>query len=157
MTIRPAAVEDWPAVGDLARSLVDRHHAYDPARFVSSATLPPHDYAARLRADVAHGAATVVVAEIDRTVVGYVFAAIEPANWKELRDEAGYIHDLVVASERRGRGVGTALIDAAFGWFGSRGITRVMLWSAYGNADAQRLFRRAGFRPTMIEMTTERG
>jgi RimJ/RimL family protein N-acetyltransferase len=32
---------------------------------------------------------------------------------------------------------------------------RVMLWTASQNATAQRLFARAGFRPTMIEMTRE--
>jgi ribosomal protein S18 acetylase RimI-like enzyme len=84
-----------------------------------------------------------------------VFAGIEPESWKELRHEAGYIHDLVVDERHRGRAIGGALIGRAVDWFRARGSARVMLWTAVSNAAAQKLFRAAGFRPTMIEMTLD--
>jgi ribosomal protein S18 acetylase RimI-like enzyme len=88
-------------------------------------------------------------------VVGYVYAGLEPLSWKELRDAAGFIHDVVVSADARGHGVATMLVDAAIEWLRERGAPRVMLWTAEQNAEAQRLFTRLGFRRTMIEMTRE--
>jgi ribosomal protein S18 acetylase RimI-like enzyme len=102
-----------------------------------------------------HGRATLLVAEQDGRLAGYVFAGIEPQSWKELRYEAGFIHDIIVDNRHRQSGIGEALIAGAIEWFTARRVTRVMLWSAYDNTGAQRLFRRAGFRPTMMEMTLD--
>ena len=85
----------------------------------------------------------------------YVYAGVEGQNWKELREEAGFIHDVVVAPDARAQGIGAQLIDAASIWCRERGMPRVLLWVAEQNAGAQRLFDRAGFRRTMIEMTRE--
>ena len=34
-------------------------------------------------------------------MVGYVYAGLEPLSWKELRDAAGFIHDVVVEESDR--------------------------------------------------------
>jgi GNAT superfamily N-acetyltransferase len=87
--------------------------------------------------------------------VGYIYAGLEPLSWKELRDEAGFIHDVVVDDAHRGGGIASALIEAASLWLKAKGAPRVMLWTAERNHAAQRLFEQAGFRRTMIEMTRE--
>jgi len=97
------------------------------------------------------------VAEQRGRIVGYVYAAIEPRSWKELRDEAGFIHDVVVDPAARRAGIATALLEAAFAWLRTRRVPRVVLGTAYVNQAAQRLFTGLGFRPTMIEMTKELG
>ena len=76
-------------------------------------------------------------------------------SWKELREAAGFIHDVVVDDAHRGGGVGDALLERASEWLRAHGAPRVMLWTAERNAAAQRLFERLGFRRTMIEMTRE--
>ena len=96
-----------------------------------------------------------MVAEVDGVVAGYVYAGIEPLSWKELRDEAGFVHDLLVEEAFRHSGAGQQLLDAAIAWLKQRGMPRVVLWSAAGNTGAQRLFDRRGFRSTMVEMTLE--
>ena len=90
-----------------------------------------------------------------REILGYLYAALEPLSWKELRDEAGFIHDVVVDERGRRTGLAGALIQHATEWLRSRGASRVMLWTAEQNTDAQRLFERVGFRRTMVEMTME--
>ena len=95
------------------------------------------------------------VAERQRRIVGYVYGAIEPLSWKDLRDECGFIHDLVVSEAARGGGIGEALLDAAVEWLREQGMPRVVLGTAAQNERAQRLFERHGFRPTMVEMTLE--
>ena len=74
---------------------------------------------------------------------------------KELREASGFIHDIAVDPSARGSGVAVSLLEAAFDWLRSRGAPRVMLWTAEPNVPAQRLFTKAGFRRTMVEMTRE--
>jgi ribosomal protein S18 acetylase RimI-like enzyme len=61
----------------------------------------------------------------------------------------------VVDPAHRGQGVGRGLLDATLDAFKAKGAPRVVLSTAEGNESAQRLFARAGFRRTMIEMTRE--
>ena len=100
---------------------------------------------------------TVLVAEQDHRILGYAYAGIEPLSWKDLRDECGFLHDLVVAPGDRGQGVADALLNEVVWWVRARGQRRIVLCTAERNAAAQRLFARRGFRRTMIEMTLEVG
>ena len=84
-----------------------------------------------------------------------MYAGLEPESWKELREAAGFVHDVVVDESGRRHGVASALIEAAMAWLRERGAPRVVLWTAEPNQGAQRLFENLGFRRTMIEMTRE--
>jgi ribosomal protein S18 acetylase RimI-like enzyme len=156
MIIRPAAAKDWPRIGELSELLVRTHYAFDPSRFIPPDALPGHVYTSRVRIEMEGGHVTVRVAETDGRIVGYVFAGIEPGSWKELRPDAGYVHDLVVDEAHRRSGIGRALVASAIEWFDARDVARIILWTARQNVDAQRLFNRLGFRQTMIEMTLDR-
>ncbi len=62
-------------------------------------------------------------------------------------DGTGWVNTLAVAREQRGRGLGTALLRAAFAAFWQRGITRVGLGvDAASLTGAQRLYERVGMR-----------
>ena len=74
---------------------------------------------------------------------------------EELRDAAGFVHDIVVDQAERRSGVAAALMEAAIAWVREQGVGSVMLWTAAPNEGAQRLFERLGFRRTMIEMTRD--
>ena len=84
----------------------------------------------------------VLVAERQRRIVGYVYAAIEPLSWKDLRDECGFIHDLLVADvARRARHRrGAARMRRSSGC-ASSGMPRVVLGTAAQNETARRLVR----------------
>lgn len=153
--IRPATVADLPALGQLGAQLMRVHYDFDRQRFLDPGSDPAGGYARFLGTQLQDEDATVLVAEAGGRVIGYVWAAIEPLSWKELRDECGYIHDLIVDPAGRTHGAGRALLDAACDWLRSRGMPRVVLCTAEKNVVAQRLFTRADFRPTMIEMTKE--
>ena len=153
--IRPARTADLPVLGQLGAQLMRVHHDFDTRRFLSPGTDPDRGYAAFLGTQIEDEDCRVLVAELEGTVIGYVYAAIEPLSWKELRDEAGFIHDIVVDPAHRGGGAGSQLLDAAIEWLRSRGMPRVMLWTAEQNVGGQRLFARSGFRRTMVEMTRE--
>ena len=154
-TIRPATRADLPALGRLGALLLRTHYEFDPLRFMAPGENPDAGYAWFLGTQLGEDDVVVLVAEQHQSVVGYVYAGLEPQSWKELREACGFIHDVVVDEPSRRGGVATALIEAAASWLRERGAPRVVLWTAHPNARAQRLFERLGFRRTMVEMTRE--
>jgi GNAT superfamily N-acetyltransferase len=155
LLVRPATRADLPVLGRLGAHLMRVHYAFDQRRFVAPTGNPEAGYAQFLGTQLDADDATVLVAERGGAVVGYAYAGIEPFSWKELRDEAGFVHDIVVEEAERRTGVAAALMDAAIAWVRTQGVRSVMLWTAAPNDGAQRLFERLGFRRTMIEMTLD--
>lgn len=153
--IRAAVETDVPALGRLGASLMRLHYAFDQQRFIAPRGNPEEGYGWFLGSQLHDAEAVVLVAERTGAVVGYVYAALEPHSWKELREAAGFIHDIVVDEGHRGAGIASALIEGACEWLKAHGAPRVLLGTAERNHAAQRLFERAGFRRTMIEMTRE--
>ena len=154
-TIRRAEAADAGRLGALGAALMRQHYAFDPQRFLAAGVHAESGYASFLRSQLEQNDAIVLVAEADGRVIGYLFAALEPMSWKELRGPAGFIHDVLIEDSARDSGAGTALIEAALAWMRERGAARAILGTAARNTAAQRLFERLGFRPTMIEMTRE--
>ena len=153
--IRRATQADLPALGKLGASLLRTHYAFDPQRFMAPHGDPEAGYGWFLGTQLKEDDVAVFVAERSGDVIGYVYAGIEPQSWKELREMAGFIHDVVVSGEAQRGGVASALVESACDWLRSIGAPRVVLWTAEKNDAAQRLFTRLGFRKTMIEMTKE--
>ena len=155
MNIRKAERRDADALGRLGAMLMRTHYAFDPKRFLAPMEGSERGYASFLAGMLDSPDACVFVAEDGGRIAGYVFAALEPMSWKELRGPAGFIHDVAVIEDARRAGVATLLIHAAVDWLRDRGAPRVVLGTAALNEPAQRLFHGLGFRDTMIEMTME--
>jgi ribosomal protein S18 acetylase RimI-like enzyme len=155
IVIRLAKESDAPALGRLGTLLVETHYAFDQHRFMAPTAGTAEGYAWFLRSQMKDDDAVIFVAERAGVIVGYVYAGLEPASWKELREPAGFIHDVIVDDSSRRLGIAQLLLEAAFKWLQDHGAPRVMLWTAEQNTGAQRLFSSVGFRRTMIEMTRE--
>ena len=155
IVIRRATPADVEAVGRLGALLLRVHYDFDRLRFMRPGESAAEGYAWFLGTQLDEPDSLVLVADRAHEVIGYLYAGIEPRNWKELREEAGFVHDVLVIDEHRGAGVAEALMGEAFAWMRERGVPRVLLWTASPNARARRLFERLGFRATMTEMTKE--
>jgi GNAT superfamily N-acetyltransferase len=155
IAVRRATAVDAPALGRMGAGLMRLHYAFDSQRFLDPGARPEAGYASFLRGQLDDHEHAVFVAEQDGRVVGYIYAGVEPLSWKELRDRAGFLHDLVVVEDARRGGVATALLTAAIEWLATLNVPRVMLWTAQQNTAAQELFEKRGFRRTMVEMTRE--
>ena len=153
--IRPATSADLPRLGRLGALLVEEHHAFDTRRFLPTRDRTPADYAAFLVRQLADPSVIVLVADDHGDVIGYAYATIEGYDYMSLRGPAGVIQDVIVDPEFRGRGVGAMLLEATLTELDMRGARQVVLTTAERNEGAQRLFAKAGFRRTMIEMTRE--
>ena len=157
VTIRSAVPADLPAIGRLGALLVRTHHDFDPARFIAATRHTERGYASFLGTQLDEQNIIVLVAERDGAVLGYTYAGVEGVDYMSLRGPAGVLYDIVVDPAFRGQGLGRMLLDATLATLEALGSPRVVLSTAERNESAQRLFERAGFRRTMIEMTRESG
>lgn len=155
IVVRRATESDLPTLGRLGALLMQTHYAFDKQRFMAPGTNAAEGYRWFLGSQLNEEDVIVLVAEQAGFVVGYVYAGLEPRSWKELREPAGFIHDVAVEESSRRTGVATALVEAAIEWLRAHGAPRVLLWTAEQNSVALSLFSRLGFRRTMIEMTRE--
>lgn len=156
VVIRPATRADLSAIGRLGALLVRLHHDFDPQRFIPATPRTEQGYGSFLGTQLEVPDVIVLVAERDGEVLGYSYAGLEGFDYMALRAPAGALYDIVVDPAHRGHGVGSMLLDATLAALADRGAPRVVLSTAERNEPAQRLFARAGFRRTMIEMTRER-
>ena len=102
-------------------------------------------------------AGTCLVARTDGGgLAGFVNVGLEEAG---LQSDAvrGMIHNVYVAPEERGAGVGSALLEAAEAKLAERGADVVAIEALAENAGARRLYERRGYSPHRVayERTTE--
>jgi ribosomal protein S18 acetylase RimI-like enzyme len=155
IVIRRAVDGDVPRLGRLGTLLIETHHAFDPRRFIPTRDRTPFDYANFLGKQLDDPKVVILVADDDGDVVGYAYGTIEGYDYMALRGPAGVIQDIIVDPTFRSRGAGTALLREAIAALREGGASQIVLSTAEGNAVAQRLFARAGFRRTMVEMTLD--
>ena len=157
--VRTATVEDIPRVAALAAQLVRLHHALDPLRFIIFEPIEP-GYGRYLREQLDAAEAVILVAvepadDGGERIVGYCFGRTEERDWVALRDACGVLHDVLVDASARRLGVAEQLVRAMCEALRAKGAPRVVLMTAALNEGAQALFRKLGFRSTMVEMTRE--
>jgi ribosomal protein S18 acetylase RimI-like enzyme len=155
VVIRRATAADMPAVGRLGALLVQVHYEFDPLRFIRPTRGTPAGYASFLGSQLNDPDVVLLVAEREREVIGYAYAAMEGKDYMSLRDSAGVLHDIIVDPVARRGGVGGLLLAEVLTFLRSRGAPRVVLSTAARNEPAQRFFASMSFRETMIEMTRE--
>ncbi len=155
VVIRPATRADLSVIGRLGAMLVDEHYHFDKLRFIPASGRTAAGYSSYLGSQLENPEVIVLVAEQAGRTVGYTYSGLEGIDYMSLRGPAGVLYDIIVEPESRGQGVGGRLLDATIAALKSRGAPRVVLSTAERNEAGQRLFQRAGFRRTMIEMTRE--
>ena len=155
VAVRAATPTDIPAIGRLGALLVRTHHDLDAQRFIAATRQTERGYGSFLGTQIDKANVVILVAERAGEVIGYTYAGVEGYDYMALRGPAGVMHDIVVDPAHRGYGVGQQLLDATLAALRTLGAPRVVLSTAERNESAKRLFTRAGFRRTMIEMTRE--
>jgi GNAT superfamily N-acetyltransferase len=87
-----------------------------------------------------------LVAEVDNEPSGLTWVLLED-------DDGGvaHVYQMWVAPEKRGRGVGRALLDAAVAWARSVGARALILDVTIGNGEAEHLYEAVGFVATGSE------
>ena len=155
ITVRTMTAEDLPAAAQLAGKLVRMHHELDPLRFLDLAN-PEAGYARYFAGELKSDAVVLLVAERSGgKIVGYAYGRLEPRSYNELLDACGKLHDVYVDESARGYKIGEKLVVEIVRRLTEKGAPRVLLLTAVQNEAAQHLFKKLGFRTTMLEMTRE--
>lgn len=83
-----------------------------------------------------------LLAEHDSVVVGFTRVTLDDED-----PDVGCVGALYVDPDHAGRGIGRALLDAAFAVLAQQGCVDVTLWVFEDNVRARRLYERAGLVP----------
>jgi ribosomal protein S18 acetylase RimI-like enzyme len=85
-------------------------------------------------------------------VVGYAFVRIEDGSDDtfQLGEQYAELYSLSVASDWRGQGIGTRLLDFVDAELAARGIRDLAVAVMVGNSGAERLYERRGLQPAEI-------
>ncbi|MFI6238080.1 GNAT family N-acetyltransferase [Micromonospora sp. NPDC050784] len=147
--VRPASLADVPALVALRLANAKAHLALDPDvyRLPQREAVIEHFTAVLSEAT---GRNAVLVAEQGGQVVGMVevLRLPEPPAHQILRPEPSAQIHTVVLDEARGRGVGSALLDAADRWAAEHGLSYLSAGIHHHNAGAVRFYRRHGYAPS---------
>ena len=92
-----------------------------------------------------------VVAEAAGEAVGYAFVTVGPgyASWRT-GERLAELETLSVLPERRGDGIGAALIEAAWKRLAELGVEDLQITTTTTNVDSHRFYEREGFQPGFV-------
>ncbi len=95
--------------------------------------------AGHLDTDLKRPEATILVAEVERQIVGYV------STWMDRRAGQGFIPNLAVDQACRGQGIGRGLIERALDHFRRHQMTQARIETLDQNSIGQSLYPAIGF------------
>jgi ribosomal protein S18 acetylase RimI-like enzyme len=153
--VRRAAREDIEQIGKMWEKLVDYHVLLD-ARLPGSVHNGARRYARRLYGKLDDDYSRILVAEVDRQVVGYVIGMlVDLTPDLFLQEESGFLADIFVEPTYRQHGIGRQLVNALARWFRERGVQHFEWHVAASNTDALAFWREVGGEPLMIRMRAD--
>ncbi len=153
MGIRDARLpQDEPAILAFIAGLQDYEAALEPNRRRDPAFAADHWRDVQHRCAEKHGA--MFVAETGRAPVGWAFAYEEHGELFVTEPERrhGFLAEIYVLPEARGRGHGSRLIRSCEDWSRGRGHACLTIGVLAKNARAIRAYEGAGFAPYTVIM-----
>ena len=154
MTTRVANTGDFPAVVPMLRQYRLRQQQLDAELY----RLHPDAERRFLRwvGEVGEDPrSTLLVAEEQGRIVGFVYAVVERDLPIYLHEEFAVIREWWVEPDFRKRGAGKALIDLAVKELAAVGVCQLRVRTAAGDADARAVLGRCGFRAGACEMVKD--
>ena len=151
MRIRPATKNDLQGLMCIFAEENAFHAALVPAFIRETDQLLTCD---ELDEMLAHPEQQLLVAETDERIVGAVLVSVDasdPEPWIQPR-RFGYIEEIVVAEEYRGRGIGKQLLEGITDWTKKQGLEEVELHVWHRNHRARAMYESLGFEITRYTM-----
>ena len=150
-TIRDVRPEDVDELVGFANSVFSRSHLYADAALPSALSDNLHEQWVR---NACGGRAWfALVAEDSQGLCGLIAGLWDDTQESVLKFRHGHLDLLAVKDDRRGRGIGLALIAASLERYAARGAELVTISTQSTNVPAIRLYLRAGFQLAAPQVT----
>ncbi len=148
--IREASLRDVEAIVELNKKLADIHAEIDEIYKRGCET--SKGFRNHVESLISSENASLLVAEMDGRVAGYMIGLIEkPRPFLKL-EKIGRISDAYVDFEYRKKGVGRALLNRLLEWFRSNGVEYITLSVDVRNRAGYSFWRKMGFEDWMVRM-----
>jgi len=122
----------------------------------------PEEYVTKEFKDVVEGKAIALIAELDNQMVGFAVMYPEFNRFPEytdseiLRENIGYISNVVVQKKHAGKGIGTNLIENIKITLSKYGIAEIYIDCHEENTASRGMARKAGFEEIALYLDIER-
>ena len=146
MNVRPATLDDLPALLEFEQGIITAERPYNP--LLKPDPITYYDIGEMIEADDAE----VMVVEIDSELVASGYAKTKRSRHYTSPDWHAFLGFMFVKEAFRGRGLNRILLDALLDWSRKRGLSEVRLTVYPGNEPAIRAYEKAGFSPYLTEM-----
>lgn len=151
MIIRPATVDDVPAVLPMVAQICALHESWDPAKY-GFRDNPAEMYRGWLAARAADPRGVFLVAEREGGLAGFIVGTTDSEIPIYRIKEYGFLHDLWVEPAYRHEGIARQMVMLAVERFRAIGVKQIRLDIAAANDPARELFISCGFRISTMEM-----
>jgi GNAT superfamily N-acetyltransferase len=141
--IRPATSNDLPLLYSLWVELMEAHSNYHRIFSLDEANKPNIEVLLEKR--LAESNNQILVAEWQGKVGGMIMISFRQKPEAMQIRRQGYIAETVVAENFRGKGLGTALFEAAESWFSDQAADHIELQVSINNEGARRFWQSKGF------------
>jgi GNAT superfamily N-acetyltransferase len=151
ITVRLGCEDDLDSVTELWIELMDLHHSMTPDnwRRAPDGHLKFREWMATA---VEAEDRALFAAEADDCVVGFAHVTLNDSPPPVVPRKSGFLSDLAVAEDVRGKGAGRKLLCSAEGWCREHGCTELTLSTAVQNEGAIGFYRAMGFEPVTCKM-----
>ena len=155
VSIRPAQPPDLPAVITLWRQLQDINASFDARLALNEGAVDW--FIGYLGDQLDNPNMSVLVAEHEKMIVAYTFGQIMRRPTLASGD-CGYVADVCVEENWRGRGIGRQLYQCLRVWFRANGIMAIEVQVVRANPASQAFWRKMGYseflRTLRVDMDT---
>ncbi len=142
--VRPVEAGDIPILRQIAKTSHTGTRFYADSHFPARRCDDLYDLWITQSCESRNGD-TVLVAELTGRPVGYITCRM-------ISHLRGQIDLFAVASEARGAGIGSALIEQAIEWFHARGAVDIITVTQGGSVGAVRAYERGGFVAETVQL-----
>jgi len=152
LTIREAVSSDVQKIVEL-RLLGQKHFEKSNALIWRMAREGKKLLKEKVENDLANSSIRILLAETDDEVIGYVQGEVTSRN-DYLPRTVGHVSLAYVVKQFRRKGVGKHLVGELLKFFGSNNVENLTVRYIIGNKEAERFWRKLGFKPIITTSST---
>lgn len=147
--IRKAAMEELPTLREFEQGIIAFERPYDET--LKDGQISYYDIKAMIEAEETE----VLVAEVDKEIVGSAYVSIKQAKPYLKHSHYGYLGFMYVKPEYRGMGINKKIIEGLKNWSRTKNLNELRLDVYAENQSAVRAYEKAGFKKNLVNMRLE--